>query len=47
MVVSGMLDRAAPWHQVMTTKIRIVGTEFGRAPLLESTVGELVAAARS
>jgi hypothetical protein len=45
MVVSGMLDCTATRRQVMIAEIRALGLEFGGAPLLESTIGELVVGA--
>lgn len=36
----------APKHQIATEKLRALGMQFGGEPLLEQTIGELLAAAR-
>jgi hypothetical protein len=39
-------EPTAPRHQIVTAKIRALGMEFGGRSLLETTIAELVAAAR-
>jgi nucleoside-diphosphate-sugar epimerase len=38
--------QTAPKHQIVTTKLEALGMQFGRRPLLEQTIHELVEAAR-
>ena len=39
-------EPTAPRHEIVTAKIRALGMEFGGRPLLETTIAELVVAAR-
>jgi nucleoside-diphosphate-sugar epimerase len=38
--------QTAPKHQIVTDKLRRLGMQFGDRPLLEQTIGELIAAAK-
>jgi hypothetical protein len=39
-------QQAQPKHEIVTQKLRRLGMEFGGAPLLEQTIGQLVEAGR-
>ncbi len=46
---NGVVDgvETQPKHQIVTARLRSLGMTFGGAPLLERTIGQLVAAVRA